>query len=413
MKGVFIYLCLFTCNFAFAESFDELMQKLESHDLVKSKIHQVQAMQEKAKQSGSWGDPKISISAMNFPKDSLRQNESMMTGIQFGLTQKISLSGKYGTIKESGLFQAKSYQAQTNQLKKEFLRTIWDISIQKERLTYEVEILQDNFEWIKNNLKITKSLYATGKVPQQAVLDIQIRKTELSNQIEQNKYAQKSLKYQLSVLLSSEKVLDVELDSIPWTYLDLWKESSADQDFRKIALKHHLHASDLKVSAQTRNYFPDITIGVSYTKRNDIDGMGDFVGAGLSIPIPVSDTRYAAKSEAVFEKMEAEKKYRNYLNIKPNILKKMELEIYDISNQLKTLQKETLKYAKSSRNITAKSYSRGGTDYVELLRSELQYQNQRMKEINLKAILKSKKVNYLYINGSQLKAEKVKAGKDL
>ena len=402
MKGIFIILCLFISSLSFAESFEELSQKLEVHDLLKSKLYEVQAMQEKARQSGSWGDPKLSVSAMNFPKDSLSQNESMMTGIQFGLSQKLSISGKYGKLKESGLEKAKTRQAQTKQLKREFLKGIWEISIQKERLINEFKILKENFEWVKNNLKITKRLYSTGKVPQQAVLDIQIRKSELASQIDQNKYAMESLKHQLSVLLSSDKVLDIDLETMPWESLDSWKDSSDEQDFQRMALQHNLQASDLRVSAQNRNYFPDITLGVSYTKRNDIDGIGDFVGASISIPIPTSDSRYAAKSKAVFEKLEAEKSYRNYLNTKPNVLKKMEFEIKDVNNQLKILQKETLKYAKSSRDVTAKSYSRGGADYLELLRSELQYQNQLVKEINLIANLKNKKVNYLFINGSKL-----------
>ena len=406
MKGIFIILCLLISSMAFAESFEELSQKLEGHDLLKSKLYEVQAMQEKARQSGSWGDPKLSISAMNFPKDSLSQNESMMTGIQFGLSQKLSISGKYGKLKESGLEKAKTHQAQTKQLKREFLKGLWEISIQKERLINEFKILKENFEWVKNNLKITKRLYSTGKVPQQAVLDIQIRKSELASQIDQNKYARESLKHQLSVLLSSDKVLDIDLETMPWKSLDSWKDSSDEQDFQRVALHHNLQASDLRVSAQNRNYFPDITLGVSYTKRNDIDGIGDFVGASISIPIPTSDSRYAAKSEAVFERIKAEKSYRNYLNTKPNVLKKMEFDIKDVSNQLKVLQLETLKYAKSSRDVTAKSYSRGGADYLELLRSELQYQNQLIKEINLIANLKNKKVNYLFINGGQLKAGK-------
>ena len=163
MKGIFIILCLLISSLVFAESFEELSQKLESHDLLKSKLYEVQAMQEKARQSGSWGDPKLSVSAMNFPKDSLSQNESMMTEIQFGLSQKLSISGKYGKLKESGLEKAKTYRAQTKQLKREFLKGLWEISIQKERLINEFKILKEKIEWVKNNLKITKRNTRPGK----------------------------------------------------------------------------------------------------------------------------------------------------------------------------------------------------------------------------------------------------------
>lgn len=404
MKGILLFIFI-TNSVCFAASFEELAQRVEKHDLLEGELDKVKSLEESARKSGSFGDPMFKVAALNFPQDSLDQNESMMTGIQFGLSQKLSLSGKYGKLRDSGLEKAKTYKARTLQLKREFIKRLWEVGIQKERLIKEYQVLKENYDWISNNLKISKRLYSTGKVPQQAVLDIQIRRSELSSLIEKNKYAQNSLKHQLSVLLSSEKVLDIDINTVPWEILEAWKSASDQEDFQKKALKHQLDASDLKVSAQNRNYLPDITLGVSYTKRNDVDDIGDFVGASISFPLPTSDTRYAAKSEAVYEKMHAQKNLKNYLNTKPNLLKQMEFEILDLTNQLVVLEKQTLKFAKSSRDITAKSYSRGGADYIELLRAELQYQNQLLKEINLIANLKTKKINYLFIKGSNLKVK--------
>ncbi len=402
MKGILIVLCLCFYSEAFAEKFVKLLEKIETHDLVQSQLNKVKSIQENAKKLGSWGDPKLSVAAINFPQDSLAQDESMMTGFQFGLAQKISLSGKYGKLEDAQLEVAKSQKAMTSQLKREFTKTLWILSIAKERLVKEEVILKENLAWIKSNLKITKRLYSTGKVPQQAVLDIQIRKSDLRAQLEQNHYSQKSLRHQLSVLLSVREVTDVDLNSIPWKYLDKWELAKEDYDYRKVALQHGLSASELKVSAQNRDFVPDITLGISYTKRNDIDGLGDFVGASIAIPLPTSDTKYAAKKSAVFKKMESEKNYRNYLNTKENTLKMMAYDIKDVANQLSILQRETLKFAKSSRDVTAKSYSRGGADYLELLRSELQYQKQLIKEVNLIANLKNKKINYLFVKGDRL-----------
>ncbi len=404
MKNIyFILLFLLLNQQAFAKSFEEIVAGLENHSFIKSQLSKVKAMQEEAKQAGSWGDPNFSISAVNFPRDSFSQNESMMTGVQFGLSQKLSLSGKYQKLEESAIEGSKSHLANTNQLKREFLKTIWSLSIKKEQLVSEEIILKENLDWIQNNLKVTKRLYSTGKVPQQAVLEIQIRQSELSAQIDQNKYNQNALKHQLSVLLSSEDVIDIDLKTIPWSYLSHWKNSIDDFDYKKQELEHKLRASNLKVLAQNRNYVPDVTLGINYTKRNEIDGFGDFVGASITVPIPSSSVRYAAKSEAVFRKIESEKIYHDYIKTKPHILKEMEFEINDASNQLTILQKETLQYARSSREVTAKSYSRGGSDYLELLHSELQYQNQLIKEVNLKASLKNKKVNYLFVKGDDLK----------
>lgn len=402
MKGILIIICIVFSSHSHSESFQSLVSRLDNHDLLLSQLDEASALKEKAITLGSFGDPKLSVAAMNFPKESLKQDESMMTGIQFGLMQKLSISGKYGKIKESALEKSKTQESKAIQLKREFLLNLWLLSISKERLVQENKILKDNLDWIEGTLKVTKRLYSTGKVPQQAVFDIQIRRSSLKTQIEKNKNAQKILTYNLSVLMNSDKELDIELKTIPWDILSNWDKSSEKYDFKRKELLHNLKASELGVSAKNRNYIPDITFGVSYTKRNEIDGMGDFVGASISFPIPTSDSRYAAKDEAVFKKYQAEKTYRHYLNTKPNLLKKMELEILDVKNELKRVQVESLKYAKSSRDITAKSYSRGGADYLELLRAQLQFQKELLKEVNLNANLKNKKINYLFLKGSSL-----------
>ena len=297
---------------------------------------------------------------------------------------------------------SESLKAQAGQLKREFTKALWELSAHKEKLVQERIVLKENLDWIENNLKITNRLYSTGKVPQQAVLDIQIRKSELASLIEQNRYAIESVKYQIAALLDFKKPVELNLKTVPWGTLNKWKTALSDEDYREQAIKQELQASDLKLPAQNRNIIPDVTVGISYTKRNNIDGLGDFVGASISIPLPSSDKRYAQKREAVQEKLSAEKRYRHYLNTKPNTLKEIELQILDLENQLMILKKQTIKFAKSSRDVTAKSYSRGGADYLELLRAELQYQNQLMKEITLIAKVKTKKIEYLYINGSKL-----------
>jgi hypothetical protein len=403
MKGIlYFYIIIVFCHSAIAKNFNELIKELDNHDLIQARLDKVNSIQQKSRQLGSWGDPEFSISALNFPENSFRHDESMMTGVQFGLSQKISVSGKYENLRKSGQERSKSYLKKTKHLKRKFIKTLWLLSIEKERLNEEKMVLKENFIWVENNLKVTKRLYSTGKVPQQAVLDIQIRKSELFTQIKQRYFASKSLKHQVTALLGSKEILDIDLSTIPWKYLDGWESASDKDDFQKEALKHNFNANQLKVLAQNNNLIPDITFGINYIKRNSLDGVGDFVSAQIIIPLPISDSRYAAKMEALYKKAEAKKKYQNYINTKPSQLKKIKLEVQDLETQLGIIQKEILKYAKSSRDITAKSYSRGGADYLDLLRAQLQYQKQLFKKVNLISKLKERKINYLFIKGESL-----------
>tara|TARA_Y100000768_G_C23991353_1_gene693734 strand:+ start:15392 stop:16087 length:696 start_codon:yes stop_codon:yes gene_type:complete len=224
----------------------------------------------------------------------------------------------------------------------------------------------------------------------------------LALQIAEKNYALDQLYYQLGYLLNKNEKKQLAMDSIPWLVLDQWKNEEDNNDFQQKSLEHKLKASDLAVSAQKRDLIPDITLGLTYTKRNDIDGLGDFVGASVSFPIPTSSKKYASKKSAVATKAMSEAKLRHYKLNKSTTLARLNVQIKDLNNQLKVLDNEVLKFAQSSRNIVSRSYARGGTDYLELLRSELQYQNQRLKKTALTAAIKNQKLNYLYLNGGKL-----------
>ena len=401
-KGVIsVFLVLISFGIK-AKDFKELILEIQNNEFLQAQFEQANAFKAKAQADGSFGDPKLSIAAINLPQSSLSHNESMMTGYQFTLSQNLSLSGKYGKLEEAVNSQAKSVKASAKQLKREYEALLWNYMIKFEELESEKKIILDNLDWVSNYLKISKRLYSTGKVPQQAVLDIQIRLSEQKSLLEQNKYNEKALRARLSTLLSYEKNLDVHLNTVPWRHLDSWNNLKSDSDYKLEALKEKLKASELKVSAMSRNYIPDITIGLSYTKRNQIDGLGDFVGASITIPLPSSDKRYAAKNETVASKRKSEFEYKHYLKTKPNSLREYKFEIENYISQLNILENESIKFAKSSRDVIAKSYSRGAADYLELLRAELQYQKQLLKKIILNSQLKTKKVQYLLVKGSEL-----------
>lgn len=401
MLGQILCLILLITS-SYGEDFKDLLKGLESHQLVVSKEKLAGSIEELSFSEGSWGDPMVDVAAVNFPRDTLNRDASMMTGIRFGISQSINISGKYGKLQESIEELATSKKANGLQLKRQLAKTLWELASDKLSLNQMKGILKENLAWVKGNLKISKRLYANGKVPQQAVLDIQMRKSQLESDIANIDFSLRALKQNLSYLLATEEVVDLNLSSVPWDYLEDWKNSKGNFDYKEKELEHILKASDLKVSAKNRNFIPDIKLGFNYTKRNDLDRVGDFVGASITIPIPTSSKRYADKSQALLEKLAAEKNYRHYKRTKPRLLEKMKLEIGDHENQLKILVDQTLKYAKSSRDVIARSYARGGADYLELLRSELQYQNQLIKKVNLETNLKKKKIDFLFIKGDDL-----------
>ena len=385
-----------------AASFKALVAGVDDHALVDAKSNQTKAIEGTARVDGSWGDPVLSVAAINYPKDTLARDESMMTGIQFGISQNLSFSGKYGKLEEAGSERAKAQKAITQQTKRDILKSAWELVIKQRELSEEKKILSENYKWLDSNLKITKNLYTNGQVPQQAVLDIQIRKSELSTQITEKKFELERIQYQLADVFHKNRKIDVELKSVPWDFLNSWNNSKDNNDFQEKAMKHKLSASELNLSAQKRNLIPDVTLGLTYTKRNDIDGAGDFVGASISFPLPVSSKKYAGKSSAVAMRASDEAALMHYRLSKKLRLEDLAISIKNLNNQIGVLNSQILKFAKSSRDVVSRSYSRGGTDYLELLRAELQYQKHRLRKTQLSSILDVNKLRYIYLKGGEL-----------
>ena len=380
-----------------AITFEKAITVLGTHESVDSVNFKSKALSEEAELKGSWGDPKFKIAAKNFPKDSLKNDQSPMTGIEFGVSQKIALTTKYGNIEDAFKSLSNAYQFEADDKKEALTKAFWEILIIKRKVSEELEILKENNAWISKILKVSKRLYSTGKTSQQALLDIQIRKSEIESELNNKNYELSQIDDRLSYLIGSSTI---DPKSIPWDSLK--SKSDNLKDNKELSLKEKLRAKDLALTASKQNYVPDLTVSVGFTKRSDIDGNGDFVGAAISFPLPFSGEKYSKHGQAVQEKYMAVKNYENYRRQKNRDISVLSKEIDKLLGELSILKEKTIKFARNSREITAKSYGLGNSTYVELLQSELKLQRILMHKVMLEAKRDIKRATLKYVKGDPL-----------
>jgi len=381
----------------YAKSFNEIASSLDKHPGVVQIEKMSEAMKEAASYKGSWGDPRFKLAAKNFPKDSLKDDETPMTGIEFGISQKIGLSTKYANIERAYESQAHALNLSSQDFKMNLVKSLWDIVILNRRIKSEVKILNENYNWIKKILKISKKLYANGKTSQQAILDISIRKSELETQLSNMRFSLKQLNERLKYISESKSF---DYNSVPWKLISA--KSKKKLDFKELALKKKLESKKYEMTAAKQNFLPDVTFGLGYTKRSNVDNRGDFVSASLSFPLPFSSKKYSGYGKAVRESYSAQKALEDYKNSKNRDVEILNFEISKINSELKILKNKTIKFALNSRKITAKSYSLGNSTYLELLQSELKLQNILMKKVMLEAKRDMKIVTLRYKLGESL-----------
>lgn len=381
-----------------AISFNEAINLLKDHDIVKSGLASSEMMKEMAGANGSWGDPKLKLAAKNYPQSSLDDRQTPMTGIGIGLSQKISFTTKYNNYRKSTEALAKSKHFSAKDKMNMLNKHLWDAIINHRKIKQELGILNENLEWISKILKVSKKLYANGKTSQQAILDIQIRKSELESSLSNKEFELKQLDDFFEYLIGEDKHLD--FNTVPWKVLE--RNGSEGIDFRELAVKEELASSEFELSASKLNFIPDATIGFEYTKRQNIDGNGDFVSASITFPLPFSGKKYSGYGASVQRKYSALKKLKNFQKEKRRDQELLKKEIEKITSELSILDKKTIKFARNSRTITSKSYGLGNSTYVELLQSELKLQKILLKRVMLESMRDMKKVNLKYVNGEKL-----------
>lgn len=396
MRGL-IFLFLF--QNAYALNFREAVQEIRGHKEIRALSFKVQALQEKAHKDSSWGDPMFRVAAKNYPVDTLKDDQTPMTGIEFGVSQKISLTNKSSNIKESINAMADSIEFDKQDHKRLLVKYLWNQAILKDQLLKDIKIIEDNLAWTNKMVSISKKHYSNGRISQQSLLDIQIRKSELESQLEVKRFEIKEIDTRISFLVEKPKSV-LNIKSVPWKTLS--DRSLNPNDPKEKSFKKMVAAKDLGVRAQKKNFVPDLNVSFGYTKRSNIDNKGDFVGAMISFPLPFSGVKYASHKEAVFEKEQAIRNLDNYLNKKQNMLDEIFYSQNKIEKELEILSQRTLVFARNSRDISAKSYKVGKTSYLELLNSELKLQNLEMKRNGLEAKLRMNKLERKYITGENL-----------
>lgn len=380
-----------------AITFDKALMILEKHENVASSLFKYKATLEDAKRKGSWGDPKFKIAAKNFPKDTLSDDQTPMTGVEFGISQRIPLTAKYRDMKNAVRALSQLHLNEAKDKKERLIKLFWETLIFKRKIAEELSILKDNSIWIEKILKVSKRLYTTGKVSQQALLDIQIRDSEIERDISNKSYELSQIDDKLNYLIGDSHI---EEKSIPWALLKA--NSTITVDHRALGLKEKLKAKAYSVKASRLNYVPDLTVSLGYTQRSDIDGNGDFIAASVVFSLPLSDEKSSQYERAEQEKFQVAKDYEDYKRAKNRDISLLSKEIGKLTSEIDILKNKMIKYAVNSRKITAKSYETGGSTYIELLQSELKLQKILMHKITIEASRDIKRVTLKYIKGGTL-----------
>jgi|GEM_PF-1178699 len=394
------FMIAFVTNAQGAEKieFTEAFKLLEQHSSVEDLKSKALAQTEKAHSAGSWGDPKLTLAAQNLPQDDLSLDQSPMSGFQIQLSQTIGITPKYGQLEKANQLLADSISSRADAQRLQLAYKAWSAAIEWQEGRGRLEVAQESLEWIENMLSVSKKLYANGGLSQQAILDIQMRRSELRSNILKLKSRLKEIEAMLSYVLPRR--YEIDLSSVPWRFFE--KNFSQElNDPSEVELERLVESQELKLSAERWGQVPDLTLGVGHIKR-DANAFGDAVTFSVSMPLPTSGKRYSQKREALSQKRSALHRLTDYKNKKGSRLRELSLKTERVKGQLKILNDETLSYARNSREIAATSYQNGSLNYNDLLDTELKLQKFQDQRHEFEAEWRRSRLESMLLSGHSL-----------
>ncbi len=350
-------------------SFEEAQARLKGHELVSSLEHRSQALAQRAEIDGAWGDPMFSIGANNLPiEHQFKRDVTPMSGIVFGVAQKFPLGPRLSQKRAATKKKAERTKVESELLLEQIAARLWINLISTRRTQGDLQYLRENERWIESMVKVSKKLYSNGKISQQALLDIQIRHNQVKSQKSQKVAELSALRAEQSFLLGENDW--VQLKSVPWTAL---RNKPQGEDLKVKSLEYMVQSTELERSAAKWARIPEVTLGLNYIKRENIDSKGDFASIMISFPLAFGSSRGASEASANQEWLAAQSELRSYHQERASKLRALKQKRDSLLEQ-ERLTLSSLRFARTARETSAKSYRLGALSYFDLLQAELRQQ---------------------------------------
>jgi len=293
-------------------------------------------------------------------------------------------------INVDGFYQRKAAKTKMEAMSLKTQRTqdYFDFEVDKAYMQLQlahkaVEVLEKALKAAIENKKLADNSFAQGYLQRADVLNVEVRVTEVKNQLQQAKSNVKNASNYLSFLMNeNQDVIYKPSDSLTMMMHTMEIKSLPENrsDIKAMQLANQAYKTMNK--ADKMAFLPRLNAFGSYQMYDDkifqADANGYVVGAQLSWDIFQGSKRFgkAQKSKAEFEKSKLE--YEQYLSKSRLELNKAKRMLKDAENKL-NLSKLALEQSEEALRIRTNRFKEGLEKTSDLLMAESQYAQKELE----------------------------------
>ena len=310
-------------------------------------------------------------------------------GVVNNFTTKIEF--QQPLINLDGIYQRKAAKTKMKAVALQTVRTKDYLAFEVEKaymqlqLAYKaVDVLEKALNAAKENQKLADNSFKQGYLQRSDVLAVEVRVTEVLNQLQSAKSNVLNASNYLSFLMNeNDTVILQPSDSLTITSFLLENTNVVSKERADIkAMQLASEAYKTMHNADKKAFLPRLNAFGSYELYDDkifqADASGYLIGAQLSWNIFEGSKRFgkAQKSKAEYEKSKLQ--YNQYISKSKLEFNKAKRMLLDAENKLK-LTKLALEQSKESLRIRTNRFKQGLEKTSDLLLTETQYSQKRLE----------------------------------
>ena len=292
---------------------------------------------------------------------------------KIGISQTVPWFGKLSLKEKMAVKEAEAVYQKYEQARRNVVREIAKAYYEYSWLHSALQINRDHVELLKVVELVASIRFKSGQISQSSLVQIQVEQGKIEDRIKELD----NLKAPISASIYAAMGLEagVELPApgpvgVPFVLPDTadLKESVVLSSPRLEKLRLLKQREDMGVRLSEKNYYPDLTFGLSYIET---DGGDDPTLALVSVNLPIwRKSLDASKREAVNRR---ESVNENLHSTRLQLMATLDLHVYHYQNSVRKrkLYEDTLiPKARQSIDLAVKGFETGSVNFSELLDAE-------------------------------------------
>ncbi|MBN1224204.1 MAG: TolC family protein [Candidatus Aminicenantes bacterium] len=395
---------------------DELIREaLENNPKLAAAEQRVLSADKVIPQAGALPDPQLTFGLMNLPVDSFSFGQEPMTGKQIAIMQMFPFPGKLSLATDIAEFEAAAVKYQQAEVRNQIIQMVKKGYYDLYAVDRAYETTEKNKDLMEQFVHVTETKYATGSGLQQDVLRAQVELSKLEDDLIMWEQKRRAVVARLNAVLNRPVQEPMEETSQELSLpekMQLLSEPKKIAEQRPIlkAWRERIQKSESAVNLAKRDLWPNITIGASYSQRDNLrDGriMPDFFSATVSLNVPLYANR-KQKAKIAEKELDLKAVSAEYAGIRAEILSEVESILAELERNRKRVElykDGILLQAEQSLESAQAGYSVGKVDFLTLVSNWMMLQNYELQYYFSLSDFYKNLANYVYAVGANSSME--------